>query len=57
MVTEASGPFEELRAKLAAESIKIDADWDITAYIARTDLSFTDHDGHRFVVYVLASDD
>jgi catechol 2,3-dioxygenase-like lactoylglutathione lyase family enzyme len=57
MVIEAPGPVEELRTKLAAEGIEIDADWDITAYIARTDLSFTDHDGHRFVVYVLAGDD
>jgi catechol 2,3-dioxygenase-like lactoylglutathione lyase family enzyme len=57
MVIEAPGPVEELRTKLAAEGIEIDADWDITAYVARTDISFTDHDGHRFVVYVLASHD
>ena len=54
MVIDAPGPVEELRAKLEAEGIKVDAAWDITAPTGeeRTDLSFTDHDGHRFVVYV-----
>ena len=54
MVIEAPGPVEDLKQKLEAEGIVVDTAWDITAPSGeeRTDLSFTDHDGHRFVVFV-----
>ncbi len=54
MVIEAPGPVEDLKAKLEAEGIDVDTAWDITAPSGKehTDLSFTDHDGHRFVVFV-----
>ena len=54
IVIEAPGPVEELKQKLEAEGLVVDAAWDITAPSGeeRTDLSFTDHDGHRFVVFV-----
>jgi catechol 2,3-dioxygenase-like lactoylglutathione lyase family enzyme len=57
LVIDAPGPVEELKAKLAAEGIKVDADWDIPepAFAARRDLSFTDHDGHRLVVFVMSN--
>ena len=59
MVIESPGPVEELKAKLEAEGIKVDADWDIPepAFAARRDLSFTDHDGHRLVVFVMSNRD
>ena len=59
MVIEATGSVEELQTKLEAEGIMVDADQELDAgtFAARRDFSFTDHDGHGFVVFVMSTDD